>query len=240
MSTADARTGGVASGPEGDGPARPAARWDRRRLLLAAGAALLVVALVVAVATTRADDTEKVPSAAGSSPSAAAPASPSTSSGSTAPGSATPTTAPAPETTVAGPDDQLPPALEPVRLDAQRPVGDGTLVSLPAIEAVQGSGEGPGNVAGPALRVTVRIANDGDREISLGGVSVNLFYGPDATPASPLDDSSSRSFFGRLAPGEEVDGIYVFNVPAGAREAVTIDVGYRPGAPRVVFAGRAA
>ncbi|SDF27091.1 protein of unknown function [Blastococcus aurantiacus] len=242
MSSTDARTSGVASGPEAGRPEpSPPARWDRRRLLLAAGAALLVAALVVVLALTRGDDTDRTPAAAGSSaPSTAPSTAESTDAGTTPTGTAAPTTAPAPETPVAGPDDQLPPALEPVGLEAQGPVGDGTVVTLPAIEAVQGSGQGPGNVAGPALRVTVRILNDGDQEISLDGVAVNLSYGTDAAPASPLDDSSSRPFTGRLAPGEEAEGVYVFSVPSGARETVTVDVGYRAGAPRVLFTGRAA
>ena len=235
MSTTDARTREVAAGPEQS----PPGRWDRRRLLLAAGAALLVVALLVVLALTRGDDTDRTPAAAGSSAPSTSPSAPSTGVGTTAPETSAPTTAPAPETPVAGPDDQLPPALEPVSLDAPGPVGDGTVVTLPAIEAIQGSGQGPGNVAGPALRVTVRVVNGGDREISVDGVAVNLSYGPDGAPASPLDDSSARPFTGRLAPGEEAEGVYVFSVPSNARDAVTVDVGYQAGAPRVLFVGPA-
>jgi hypothetical protein len=205
---------------------------NRRRLIVAAGAALLVLALVVVLLLTRGDEKATHPAAVGSTaPSTSAEAA------TTTPG---PTSVPAPAATTAPDANQLPPTLKAVSLNAPSQVGDGVVVAVPAIESVNASGQGPGNVAGPALRVTVRITNGTRAAVALGGVAVNLSYGKDATPASPVDDPSQRPFSGRVAPGGHVDAVYVFSVPAGDRDTVTIDVGYKPGAPRALFTGRAA
>jgi hypothetical protein len=65
-----------------------------------------------------------------------------------------------------------------------------------------------------------------------------MFYGSDETPASPLDDPSQAPFQGTVAPGETADGVYVFSVPAGERDSVTVEVGYTAGAPLLHFSGR--
>jgi hypothetical protein len=70
-------------------------------------------------------------------------------------------------------------------------------------------------------------------------VSVSLTSGPDGTPASPLDDPSRAPFAGTVDPGEDAEGVYVFTVPEGDRDVVTLTVGYRAGAPFLVFTGAA-
>src|SRR3712207_8997076 len=62
------------------------------------------------------------------------------------------------------------------------------------------------SIAGPALRVTVRVENGTAEPVALGGVAVNLAYGPDRTPASPLDDSSRRPFATMVEPGQSAEG----------------------------------
>ncbi len=96
---------------------------------------------------------------------------------------------------------------------------------------------GPGNIAGPALRVTVRVENGTAEPVALGGVAVNLAYGPDRTPASPLDDPSQHPFATMVEPGQSAEGVYVFTVPADARDQVHIEVGYEAGAPLLQFTG---
>ena len=147
---------------------------------------------------------------------------------------------PPPTPTPTGPTaevDELPPALPEVALDAAAAVGNGIVATLPSIESIEGSAVGPGNIAGPALRVTVRIQNGTAQPVSLDGVAVNMSYGADRTPASPLDDPSRRPFSGMVAPGESGEGVYVFTVPADARDSVTVEVGYQAGAPLLLFTG---
>jgi hypothetical protein len=198
----------------------------RRRLIIAVAAAVLVVVLVVLVVVLRDDDGSTAEAGSSSSTSAAA----------------TDTSAPAPlpTSTPTGPTevvDDLPPALPEVPLDAAAAVGNGIVATLPRIEAIEGTAVGPGNIAGPALRVTVRIENGTAEAVSLEGVAVNMSYGSDRTPASPLDDPSRRPFGGLLAAGDSADAVYVFTVPADARDSVTIEVGYQAGAPLLLFTG---
>jgi hypothetical protein len=132
----------------------------------------------------------------------------------------------------------LPPALTAVPLEASRVV-DGVTVSLEGIEGIRGSGEGRGNVAGPALRVTVRIENRTGDPVDLYGVTVDLTYGEDDLPAAPLADPSYAPFWTTVPPGGSAEGVYVFSVPTENRELVAVSVSYQPGAPYAVFTGAA-
>jgi hypothetical protein len=130
----------------------------------------------------------------------------------------------------------LPASQEPVPLEETARVGE-VDVSLVAVEEIQGRATGPGDVAGPALRITVQLENGTADPLDLLGVSVTMTYGTDAVPASPLGDPSVALFSGVLEPGESAEGIYVFRVPADVRDAVSVSVGYQPGAPFAVFSG---
>jgi hypothetical protein len=207
-----------------------AAGARRRPLLLAAVTAVVLALVALAVVLGNDDDT-----------SDAAANTPATS---TAPGTPTDTgVPPSPSTpTPSGPTenvDEPPPSLPEVALDAAAAVGNGIVATLPEIEAIEGTAVGPGNIAGPALRVTVRIENGTAEAVSLDGVAVNMSYGPERTPASPLDDPSRRPFGGMVAAGESAEAIYVFSVPTSVRDSVTVEVGYQAGAPLLLFTGSA-
>lgn len=133
--------------------------------------------------------------------------------------------------------DEAPPSLAAVGLDQTAEVGDGVTASITSLEAIDGTANGPGNVAGPALRATLRIDNGTTGPVSLGGVSVDLASGPELVPASPLDDPSEDPFAGTIAPGEHAQGVYVFSIPEADRGSVTLSVGYQAGAPILVFTG---
>jgi hypothetical protein len=211
-------------------PASPATPTRRRRLLLTAAAVVVVAVLVTLVAVLGDDESAtSAPPAATATPTEAPAAT-------TAP--AVVPQLPTPEPTGPTEDvDEPPPSLPEVPLDAEGAVGNGVLVTLPAIEAIEGTGVGPGNIAGPALRVTVRIENGTAEPVALGGVAVNLAHGPDRTPASPLDDPSRRPFATMVEPGQSAEGVYVFTVPTDQREQVSIEVGYEAGAPLLLFTG---
>ncbi|GAB3357126.1 hypothetical protein [Modestobacter lapidis] len=216
---------------------RPA--WTRRRLLLSGLAAAVLVAVVtLALVVTGSGD------GGNASATAATTAPPSgvvVPTGTVAPDE---TVVPAPPTPVpAGPTsdaDALPPSLPAVPLDQPAAVGNGITGAVVSLEAIDGTAQGPGNVAGPALRATVRISNDTAEPVSLDAVTVDLATGTDLTPASPLDDPSELPFRGTVAPGEAAEGRYVFTVPVDARAVVTLSVGYQAGAPFLVFTGPAA
>lgn len=210
----------------------PAGR-SRGRRLLAAGAALAVAlaALVVVLVTTGGDD-DADPAATGSGAAATSGA------------PVDETIAPLPPTpTPTGPTedvDQPPPAQPEVPLDAPAAVGNGIVATVTSVEAIDGTAVGPGNIAGPALRITVRIENGTAEAVSLDGVAVNMYTGAERTPVSPLDDPSRVPFTGMVEPGATGEGVYVFSVPTDARDLVTVEVGYQAGAPLLLFTGPAA
>jgi hypothetical protein len=147
---------------------------------------------------------------------------------------------PTPEPT--GPTEDataLPVSLPPVALTEVAATEDGITAAVEDLVSVEGSGAGPGQVAGPAVRVTVRITNGTGAPVSLDAVAVDLATGPDAAPASPLEDVSYAPFRGTVEPGGEAVGVYLFTVPEDDRDTVTVSVGYEAGAPYLVFTGSA-
>ncbi|NEK85472.1 hypothetical protein GCU60_06820 [Blastococcus saxobsidens] len=205
----------------------------RRRQQVVLGAAVLVALLaLVAFLVTRPGNGDGA-AAADDSRAAATSGAPE---GSTAPAPMPPTPTPTGPTEDV---DEPPPSLPEVAIDAAAAVGNGIVATIASVEAIEGTAVGPGNIAGPALRVTVRIENGTAEAVSLDGVAVNLAYGADRTPASPLDDPSRRPFTGMVDPDRSGEGVYVFSVPTDVRDLVTVEVGYQAGAPLLLFTGRA-
>jgi hypothetical protein len=223
----------------GTGSSTDEAAPSRRRRLVVAIAAVVVLAVVALVLVLTigddgddGDDGDAGGTAGGASPTSAPATAPDPESVAPLPPTPTPT----------GPTedvDEPPPALPEVPLDAPAAVGNGIVATIASVEAIEGTAVGPGNIAGPALRITVRIENGTAEAVSLDGVAVNLTYGPDRTPASPLDDPSGSPFGGMVDPGAAGEGVYVFSVPAEARDSVTLEVGYQAGAPLLLFTGEA-
>jgi hypothetical protein len=223
--------------------AGPPAR-GRRRAALAVALTAAVLAVAAAVGLGLGTGGEDPPAAAATPTAVPTP-------------SAAPSTAPdpgtAPTTTPSGPPlseapalgdavvaDELPPSLAPVPLDgtAEAP-GDGVSATLTEVTAVEGTGVGPGNLAGPALRIGVRVTNGSADAVDLDAVVVSAASGADLVPAPPLDDPATVPFGGSLAPGDSAEGVFVFTVPTDARDLVTVSVAHRAGAPFLVFAGPA-
>jgi hypothetical protein len=212
----------------------PAPRAGGQRRLLLGAAAVLVAAVVAGlVLAFSGDDGAGATPPATAEPSATAAPTPAA----VEPAPTAPTPEPAGPTSDA---DALPPSLPAVGLDQPAAVGNGITAVVSSLEAIDGTAQGPGNVAGPALRATVRITNGTAEPVSLDGVVVDLATGADLSPASPLDDPSQRPFSGTAAPGGTAEGVYVFTVPVDDRAAVTLSVGYQAGAPFLVFTGPAA
>jgi hypothetical protein len=227
-------------------------RSARHRLFL--GGVVVLLALGLVVLGLVADG----PDEAGSTGAAATPTAASSSGppAGTSSGTATSTSEPLPSAPVTpeplspapvtpeptGPTsdvDEPPPSLPVVALDDEAAVGNGITAEVVSLDAITGTGTGPGNVAGPALRVTVQISNGTAAPVSLDEVVVDLTYGADLTPASPLDDPSTAPFTGTVEPQGNREGVYVFTVPEDQRDAVTVSVGYQAGAPFLVFSGSA-
>lgn len=126
--------------------------------------------------------------------------------------------------------------LAPVPLESVGDFRTGLTVELASISAVEAEAKAPGEISGPALRVTVEAANDAGEAVSLDGVVVFLSYGDERTPASQFG-SSSDPLVGDLAPGGSRTGTYVFSVPPDQRDDVRVEVSYTGSAPTVAFTG---
>jgi hypothetical protein len=214
----------------------PAWLADRRgRVAAATGAGVVAVLAAAVVVTTTGGGTDDGAAAAGPAVTPAA---------TTAAAAATSAVEAAPATDAEGVDAATgrPPELPAVALDAPADT-DGVTARLTAVEAVQGNagaGAGVGEVDGPALAVSVELRNDTGADLSLAGVAVELSYGADLVPAPPLDDVTAAPLQGTLADGDTAVGRYVFRVPAGARDDVTVLVEHEAGAPFLTFRGPAA
>jgi hypothetical protein len=202
-------------------------RRPSRRLLVLVGAGVVVVLAALALLlTTRdggSDDAAATQTTVPGDPVSSEPA---------------PTNPPTPEPS--GPTAEatdLPPALSAVGLTDEAAVGDGVTGRLVSIEAVQGDGEGVGNIDGPSLLVTVELTNGTDAPVSFDAVAAEAYTGADLTPATLLDDPQGNPLRGTVDPGESITGSYVFYVPESDRGDVTIQVGYQAGAPYLVWRG---
>ncbi|SDN45420.1 hypothetical protein [Geodermatophilus sp. DSM 45219] len=225
------------STPMDDG-AQARGRTGRRRLAVGAAVVTLALAAVSVVWSVSGDGEPSAAAAPATTtvttdapPGTPAPAPPAPT------GAAPPSGTPSAEGPVAA--DQLPPSLAPVALDGTAEAADGTRVTVERLEAVDGTALAPGDVGGPALRVTVRLENGSRGAVDLDDVVVRLTSGAELTPAPPLGDPSAAPLTGTAAPGETVEGVYVFSIAEDVRDLVTVSVGYRVGAPFLVFAGPA-
>ncbi|WP_098483402.1 hypothetical protein [Georgenia soli] len=124
----------------------------------------------------------------------------------------------------------------PVDLDGTGDFGTGLTVRLAGVRGVQGVARAPGEVAGPALEVTVRATNGSDAPIALDGVVGYLSYGGDRTPATDFGQGSAP-LQGELAAGASATGTYVFAVPEDQRDDVRVEISYTGEAPTVAFEG---
>lgn len=130
------------------------------------------------------------------------------------------------------------PVTEPaVGLDAPATFATGVTARLTALESVAGEARGPGEVSGPAVRVTVELSNGTPSPLRLDAAVVNVYAGEDLVPGEPLSGPGQRPFTGTLAPGASTTAAYVFNVPPALRERLQVTVSYDPRVTTVLFEG---
>jgi len=227
---------GAASGtenttePGGDA----AVRARRTRVLVGGGVAVavIVIAIVVGVvaAQTGASDAGAPTSAA--TPGSTTSASPSSTASAPTPSgtdTSAPTDAPEPERAT----------LPAVPLDGTADVPSGPGVRVTAIEAVEGEAVVPGEIAGPALRVTVEVDNTTEDAIDLRTATVTLSYGDPLQFGNPISKPAGAAFPDSVEPGQTASGTFVFEVPTDQRGRVLISVDLSIDDPIVAFEGSA-
>lgn len=225
----DATPAAVAVGPSG--------APNRRRLWVIIG--IIALVLVAAVGILLSVFTGGTPGASPTSSASSTPTSSSTptptptpSASPTAPATAPPT-APA-EAPVAGPGEEFTTDF------GQAPaVAQGLTVHVTAVNAIEGTSNAPGEIAGPALQFVIEFVNNTGSAISLAQVVVNSDYSADRTPAGELEQDETSPVPGEVGPNSSVSGSYVFNVPTEQRDLVRLLVYTNVDAPTIAFEGPA-
>jgi hypothetical protein len=123
----------------------------------------------------------------------------------------------------------------PVALSETGTYANGVTVQLVSLEPITTQAELPGEIAGPGLKVTVKITNGSADAIDVGNVVVDL---QDAvqTPAIPMT-SGAAPFTGSVAAGADATGVYIFTTPTDYTDPATITVTYSAAQPVAVFVG---
>ena len=129
------------------------------------------------------------------------------------------------------------PTAVPVPIDAAAAPEPQVEVQLAKIEAVEGEANIPGEVGGPSLRITVVVRNATAAELDLTSAVVNLYFGPERSPAIELLEPGRRDLPQSVAPGGEVTGAFVFLVPVEARDDVVVEFDLSTDSTVLLFAG---
>ncbi len=170
----------------------------------------------------------------------------STSSTSTTAGEGSTSTSASPSTAVdAGPSTSGPPAtaadggvavganvLDPVAVGDVAELGGSVTTTVTSWEEVTATADVPGDIAGPAIAVTVQLRNGSATPIDASSLVVGAMAGD--TTAPPNSGPPSAPMTQMLEPGAEASGVYVFRTPNGTEDVVVdIQTGFSPNTVRV-------
>jgi hypothetical protein len=125
-----------------------------------------------------------------------------------------------------------------VRLDQANPAGGGVTVTIAGVKAITAEARMPGEVAGPAVSLQVRIRNGSARPLDVGSVVVTVTDSADA-PGVEMSAPPAQPFRGTIAAGASANATYVFAVGAQRRNPIRVNVTLRGGAPVLLFTGDA-
>jgi hypothetical protein len=207
----------------------------RGRRVVAAVVAAAVLVVVVAVAavilTGRGSDRVDGPLGASTPPSPASATDQETTGSRTSPTSnSSPTTTKRSTEGAAGAGETT-----SASLNETAETGQGVTVKVTKIEHVEGKANGPGEIAGPAVRLNVHVANGSPKQLSMELALVNVYYGKARTPAASLSGPRADPLAGSIDPGGSASGRYVFGVPRSKQDQLTVEFSYTTDAPTVIF-----
>ena len=119
----------------------------------------------------------------------------------------------------------------PVAINPLTPVGKGTSVELSKGVTVKvvssrrfnATATNPGDIAGPAVAVTLQIDNGSSSAVDLSQLAVSATYG-NGIPADENTSSPSKLLSGSLSSGATQQGVYVFRVPTNQAGTVIVSV----------------
>ena len=124
----------------------------------------------------------------------------------------------------------------PVKLGKPSRPTAGTSVKITSVKAITAKAQLPGEVAGPAVALTVTVKNGGTKPMDLSAVVVTLTDSSGA-PGSEMTAKPAKAFSGRLAKGRTATGVYVFTVAKSRRSPVSVLVTLAGETPVLLFKG---
>lgn len=199
--------------------------WGARVPVFVIIVAVAVLGILIAAAVLWPREDTAGPTPSGSASESSASPSPESSA------SAGPSSSPSPL-----PTDPVLPELPPVAPDEPADA-DGLEVAITKVEHVEGEVAAPGDVAGPAIRLTVTMANGTDEALNLAFTAITAYTGADRAPAEQFTKPGGSPLEGTLEPGATATGVYLFRVAESDQGDVTIIVDYAAGQPSAVFQG---
>jgi hypothetical protein len=113
------------------------------------------------------------------------------------------------------------------------PLAPNLTATVTKVESMKLKAQGPGDIAGPGVLVTVEIRNDTTQAVNLDLIAVNAHYGNDI-PASPNRGAPGPTLEGQVEPGQSKSGSYGFRVPDSVTGLITIDIQHS-GSPNIVI-----
>jgi hypothetical protein len=220
----------------------------RKAVLLVAAVVVLVVVVVLVLTLAGGGGTvTPVPSGSVSSivgpagstapaPSSAGP----TSTGPTGSTAGKPTKAKPTGTasTTSGPPKQQT-TRSPVPINTKAQVKKGLTAAISKLEAVKGEANGPGEIAGPAIRFVLTLTNSSDATVPLDTTVVNAYYSKAETPASQLEKPGGAALPASVRAGGKATGTFIYSIPTNQRDDVLITVDYSVDVSLVAFRGKA-
>ncbi len=129
--------------------------------------------------------------------------------------------------------------IAPIPVSRTANFGGNVSAHISRVQAITAKAQGPGEITGPAVALTIVLRNGTRKPIGLDSTNVTLSYAAARTPGIQMLGPPSAPFHGAVAPGKNADAVYVFTVPKADRARVDIQLSYSPDAPVVQFSGAA-
>lgn len=137
---------------------------------------------------------------------------------------------------------QLPdarPSGPPVSVGQPATVAAGVVTRVVKMEPLQAEAQLPGEIAGPAIRVTLEFTNQSNAPVDMSHTVVTVEYGPDAVPAGEFGGTGTSDFPAEIAAGQSASAVMVFAVPLDQRDNIRFLVDHKLDLPIVVIEGPA-
>jgi len=113
-----------------------------------------------------------------------------------------------------------------------QPGVEARVVDMERFEASDGL---PGDAVGPAVRVSVEVANTGDTPIDTSGSALSVDFGDELVPGSEIGVGGEGALPATIPPGQHATVVGAFAIPVGENGGMRISLDLLAGKPVVIF-----